>query len=141
MQYPETLPLADHEVVLTFDDGPLPPYTSRALEILASECVKATFFLVGQMAKAHPGTVRQIRPPGHTIGTHSNSHPFTFHRMTLWDQADAEVEGGIAAVAAALGDRDAVAPFFRTPGLMRGDTIDLFSLSLIDQNILRSFVS
>ena len=63
MQYPETLPLADHEVVLTFDDGPLPPYTSRALDILASECVKATFFLVGQMAKAHPGTVRQSRPP------------------------------------------------------------------------------
>ena len=115
MQYPETLPLADHEVVLTFDDGPLPPYTSRALDILASECVKATFFLVGQMAKAHPGTVRQIHAAGHTIGTHSNSHPFTFHRMTL-DQADAEVEGGIALVAAALGDRSAVAPFFGQDG-------------------------
>ena len=81
MQYPETLPLADHEVVLTFDDGPLPPYTSRALDIFASECVKAIFFLVGQMAKAHPGTVRKIQAAGHTIGTHSNSHPFTFHRM------------------------------------------------------------
>ena len=46
MQYPETLPLAEREVVLTFDDGPLPPYTSRVLDILASECVKATFFLV-----------------------------------------------------------------------------------------------
>ena len=128
MQYPEMLPLADHEVVLTFDDGPLPPYTSRALDILASECVKATFFLVGQMAKAHPGTVRQILAAGHTIGTHSNSHPFTFHRMT-WDQADAEVEGGIAAVAAALGDRNAVAPFFRIPGLMRGDTIERYLAS------------
>ena len=42
MQYPETPPLADHEVALTFDDGPLPPYTSRVLDILASECVKAT---------------------------------------------------------------------------------------------------
>ena len=42
MQYPETLPLDDREVVLTFDDGPLPPYTSRVLDILASECVKAT---------------------------------------------------------------------------------------------------
>ena len=47
MQYPETLPLADHEVVLTFDDGPLPPYTTRALDVLASECVKATFFMIG----------------------------------------------------------------------------------------------
>jgi peptidoglycan/xylan/chitin deacetylase (PgdA/CDA1 family) len=128
MQYPETLPLADHEVVLTFDDGPLPPYTSRVLDILASECVKATFFLVGQMAKAHPGTVRQIHTAGHTIGTHSNSHPFTFHRMA-WDHAEAEVEGGIAAVAAALGDPNAVAPFFRIPGLMRGDTIERYLAS------------
>ena len=80
------------------------------------------------MAKAHPGTVRQIQAAGHTIGTHSNSHPFTFHRMT-WDQADAEVEGGIAAVAAALGDRNAVAPFFRIPGLMRGDTIERYLAS------------
>src|ERR1700744_4338945 len=47
LQYPESLPLNDHEVVLTFDDGPLPPYTSRILDTLASECVKATFFMVG----------------------------------------------------------------------------------------------
>ncbi|HKF13250.1 MAG TPA: polysaccharide deacetylase family protein, partial [Xanthobacteraceae bacterium] len=42
MQYPETLPLNDHEVVLTFDDGPVPRYTNPVLETLASECVKAT---------------------------------------------------------------------------------------------------
>jgi peptidoglycan/xylan/chitin deacetylase (PgdA/CDA1 family) len=128
MQYSETLPLADREVVLTFDDGPLPPYTSRVLDLLAAECVKATFFLVGQMAKANPDLVRRIHAEGHTIGTHSNSHPFTFHRM-LPQQADAEVEGGIASVAAALGDRNAVAPFFRIPGLMRGDTIERYLAS------------
>src|SRR5215813_8288045 len=54
MQYHETLPLADHEVVLTFDDGPLPPYSTRILETLASECVKATFFMVGRMAQGYP---------------------------------------------------------------------------------------
>ena len=42
MQYPETLPLADKEVVLTFDDGPIPPRTDKILAILAAECVKAT---------------------------------------------------------------------------------------------------
>ena len=36
MQYAETLPLRDHEVVLTFDDGPLPPRTNRVLDILAA---------------------------------------------------------------------------------------------------------
>src|SRR5262249_1673430 len=39
MQYPETLPLDDHEVVLTFDDGPIPRYTTPILETLASEFV------------------------------------------------------------------------------------------------------
>src|SRR5271163_177833 len=50
MQYHETLPLADKEVVLTFDDGPLPPASSQVLDTLAAQCAKATFFLVGQMA-------------------------------------------------------------------------------------------
>jgi hypothetical protein len=34
MQYPETLPLRDHEVVLTFDDGPLPRNSNQVLQIL-----------------------------------------------------------------------------------------------------------
>src|SRR6516225_10160389 len=49
MQYREGLPLKDHEVVLTFDDGPLSPKTNHVLDTLAHECVKATFFLVGEM--------------------------------------------------------------------------------------------
>src|SRR5215213_9305700 len=48
MQYAKTLPLEDGEVVLTFDDGPLPKYSNQVLNILASQCVKATFFLVGR---------------------------------------------------------------------------------------------
>ena len=126
------LPLDDREVVLTFDDGPLPPYTSRVLDILASECVKATFFLVGRMAKAYPDMVRKIHASGHSIGTHSNNHPFNLNRMSP-QQADAEVEGGISAVADALRDRNAVAPFFRIPGLMRGETIEHY---LADRSLM-----
>src|ERR1700741_535396 len=48
MQYAKTLPLEDHEVVLTFDDGPLPKYSNQILDILAAHCAKATFFLVGR---------------------------------------------------------------------------------------------
>src|SRR5438105_2127039 len=51
MQYSESLPLADREVVITMDDGPLPPYTNKVLEALAAECVKATFFMVGRQAR------------------------------------------------------------------------------------------
>src|SRR5262249_19645233 len=49
-EFPATLPLADKEVVLTFDDGPFPPTTRRVLAALADQCVRATFFLIGQNA-------------------------------------------------------------------------------------------
>src|ERR1051325_2627213 len=123
MQYRETLPLADHEVVLTFDDGPLPPYSTRVLETLASQCVKATYFLVGRMARAYPDMVRKIYEAGHSVGTHSMSHPYTFNRMAP-AKAYAEMDDGIASAAAALGDPDKVAPFFRIPGLIRADVIE-----------------
>src|SRR5665213_4176178 len=68
MQYPETLPLGDHEVVLTFDDGPLPRNSNQILDILASQCIKATFFEIGKMAQAYPEGVRKLAAAGHSIG-------------------------------------------------------------------------
>jgi peptidoglycan-N-acetylglucosamine deacetylase len=89
MQYPETLPLNDHEVVLTFDDGPLPRYTNGVLETLASECVKATFFMVGQMARAYPSMVRRVFDEGHTVANHTQNHPI---RKMSATQAAREIE-------------------------------------------------
>src|SRR6202051_3543102 len=83
MQYRETLPLADHEVVLTFDDGPLPHNSNQILEILASQCVKATFSTTGQMAQSFPEAVRNLRDAGHTIGSHTQSHPLNMTRMPI----------------------------------------------------------
>ena len=123
MQYQETLPLADREVVLTFDDGPLPPYTDNVLSMLAAECVKATFFLVGRHAKAHPEAARRVYNAGHTIGTHSQNHPLTFHVMS-GTRAEHEIDEGIASVAAALGEPKALAPFFRIPGLLRTQSVE-----------------
>ncbi len=128
MQYRETLPLEEGEVVLTFDDGPLPPYTKRVLEILASECVKATFFLVGRMAQAYPEVARQIHAAGHTIGTHSQNHPLTFNHMPV-EKVEQEIDQGIASVTAALGSADQVAPFFRVPGLLRADDVESYLAS------------
>ncbi|MGA2127802.1 MAG: polysaccharide deacetylase family protein [Xanthobacteraceae bacterium] len=123
MQYGETLPLNDKEVVLTFDDGPLPAYGIRVQQALAAECVKATFFLVGRMARAYPEAVRRIYNAGHTIGTHSQNHPLIFTRLSA-AAARAEIDQGIASVTAALGDERAVAPFFRFPGLGRSQAIE-----------------
>ncbi|HKU06689.1 MAG TPA: polysaccharide deacetylase family protein [Bradyrhizobium sp.] len=127
MQYRETLPLNDGEVVLTFDDGPLPKYSNQILEILAAQCVKATFFLVGRQAQANPEGVRKVLAAGHTVATHTLSHPGGMHRLPL-DRARAEIDGGIAAVTAALGDQSAaMSPFFRIPGLARNDGIEEYA--------------
>src|SRR6201996_5822494 len=123
MQYPETLPLADHEVVLTFDDGPLPHNSNQVLDILAAECVKATFFEIGRMATAYPEGVRKLRDAGHSIGTHSQNHPLTMNRMPI-ERVRQEIDDGIASVKAALGDDAALAPFFRIPGLMRAQGVE-----------------
>src|ERR1700754_1711582 len=128
MQYRETLPLADHEVVLTFDDGPLPHNSNQVLEILASQCVKATFFTIGRMAQSFPEGVRKLRDAGHTIGTHTQNHPLNMNRMPL-ERAQKEIDDGIASVKAALGDDAAVAPFLRIPGLMRADAVEDYARS------------
>jgi peptidoglycan/xylan/chitin deacetylase (PgdA/CDA1 family) len=128
MQYKQTLPLNDHEVVLTFDDGPLPPYSNIILDILASQCVKATYFLIGRMAHQYPSIVRRIYNAGHTIGTHTQNHPLALQRLPL-QRVGSEVEGGIASVDAALGDPKALSPFFRIPGLARTNAIDNYLAS------------
>src|SRR5579863_8941095 len=125
MQYLETLPLADHEVVLTFDDGPLPRNSNQILEILASQCVKATFFTIGDMAQSSPEGVRKLRDAGHTIGTHTQDHPLSMNHMSI-ERAKKEIDDVIASVKAALGDDadTALAPFFRIPGLLRADNVE-----------------
>jgi peptidoglycan/xylan/chitin deacetylase (PgdA/CDA1 family) len=123
LNYQQTLPLADHEVVLTFDDGPISPYSNQVLDILASQCVKGLFFLVGEMAKAYPAVVRRIHDEGHTIGSHSQDHPLRFDRISdakvRW-----EIDAGIDNVSAALGEAGGLAPFFRIPGFGRTDVVE-----------------
>jgi peptidoglycan/xylan/chitin deacetylase (PgdA/CDA1 family) len=128
MQYKQALPLADHEVVITFDDGPLPPYSNFILDTLASQCVKVTYFLVGEMAHAYPWVVRRMYNEGHTIGTHSLDHPLGFEHLGL-QRVEHEVDGGIALVDAAIGDPKAVSPFFRIPGLGRSEVDESYLAS------------
>jgi peptidoglycan-N-acetylglucosamine deacetylase len=123
MQYRQSLPLADKEVVLTFDDGPVPRYSNAVLDILASQCVKATYFLIGAMARTYPDVVRRIYEEGHTIGTHTENHPSHMQKLPI-EKVRQEIDEGIADVGAALGDPTELAPFFRIPGLARSDAID-----------------
>src|SRR5690348_12771127 len=128
MQYRKTLPLEDHEVVLTFDDGPLPKYSYQILNILAAHCAKATFFLVGLQANSNPEGVRKVRDAGHTVATHTQHHPVGMDRLPL-ERSIPEIEKGIASVTAALGDGSGPAPCMRIPGLRRKDGVEAFGRS------------
>jgi len=123
MQYSETLPLQDHEVVLTFDDGPIPKYSNQILAMLADQCIQATFFIIGRMAREYPEGVRKLIAAGHSVGTHTQNHPLTMNRLPI-DQAQKEIDDGIASVKAALGDPAHLSPFLRIPGLLRAGVVE-----------------
>jgi peptidoglycan/xylan/chitin deacetylase (PgdA/CDA1 family) len=115
--FPQTLPLEDHEVVLTFDDGPSPPTTPRVLTALAHECVRATFFLIGRHASEHPELVRRAAAEGHSIGHHTWMHR-NLAKIDLSEATD-EIDRGISADEMALhGVATTIpsTPFFRFPG-------------------------
>ena len=65
----------EHQVVLTFDDGPDPTWTPKILDILKAANVKAAFFVVGKNAENYPALVRRIVDEGHEIGNHTYYHP------------------------------------------------------------------
>ena len=124
--YPQTLALEKGEVVLTFDDGPLPATTGPILKALDDECVKATFFLVGANAQANPTFVQREIARGHTVGHHSFSHPFITMRGLSEAAAKADMEQGFSADDRAAYREVGAAPrtpFFRYPGF--ADTPEL----------------
>jgi peptidoglycan/xylan/chitin deacetylase (PgdA/CDA1 family) len=115
--FPSTLALADKEVVLTFDDGPWPGTTAAVLDALGRECVRATFFLLGRNALAHPELARRELVEGHTVAHHSFNHPLLDHMSEA--AAVAEIDRGFAAVETPVyGNPSAQlrTPFFRFPG-------------------------
>ncbi|KJC35340.1 oligosaccharide deacetylase [Bradyrhizobium sp. LTSP885] len=107
--------LRDHEVVLTFDDGPWPANTPAVLKALADECTTGIFFPIGKHATYHPEILRQVYAAGHTVGSHTWSHENQSNKKLTDDQRKDEIERGLAAVKWAL--EVSPAPFFRFPAL------------------------
>lgn len=66
---------AGGSVALTFDDGPDLEFTPPVLRILDGLGVRATFFVLGAHAAAHPAMVRTVLDAGHAVGSHSWLHP------------------------------------------------------------------
>lgn len=101
------------EIVLTFDDGPLPTRTDKVLEALDKHCAKATFFPVGKLAVGYPELLKDIAAQGHTIGSHTWSH-INLSKAKL-QNAKSQIERGLSATTLAIGDKQS--PFFRFPFL------------------------
>lgn len=74
---------AGRRVALTFDDGPDPQRTPAVLDLLARQEVRATFFVVGARAEAHPELVRRMATEGHVVGNHSYTHSWRFPLRSL----------------------------------------------------------
>ncbi len=106
------LKLQDKEVILSFDDGPIPGRTDKVLAILDRFGVKGAFMMVGEMAEMHPALARRVAEDGNTIGSHTYDHADL--TSLDFDAAMAEVVKGELAVTKATGTDVA---FFRFPYL------------------------
>lgn len=134
--YPKTIPLADHEVILTFDDGPDARTTPQVLRALADECVRASFFVIGRNVEALPALARREVEEGHNVAHHTYTHPQPTLRYMSDSTARADILKGMIAVEKFAYGQDFSAgeptdlaklklhaPFFRFPGF--ADTADL----------------
>jgi peptidoglycan-N-acetylglucosamine deacetylase len=134
--YPKDIPLADHEVILTFDDGPEAATTPQILAALAAECVRATFFAIGAKVEATPELARREVAEGHNVAHHTFTHPQPTLRNMGAREARADILRGMIAVERVAYGADFSAgepkdisglklhaPFFRFPGF--ADTPDL----------------
>jgi len=111
--------LRDKEVVLTFDDGPWPENTPAVLRALKDNCIKATFFEIGQHATWRPDISREVAAAGMTVGNHTWSHKDLAKNPYAKDLelAKQEIEMGVSAVHTAVSGP--TAPFFRFPDLQQ----------------------
>ena len=102
------------EVVLTFDDGPLPNRTTAVLAALNAECTKAIFFSVGKVAAGYPDILHDVAKAGHTIGAHTMDHK-DLSKLPFED-AKADIEKSFSVIHRAVNGAG-TAPFFRFPYL------------------------
>ena len=103
-------PALGRRIALTFDDGPDAAWTPRIAAALAARGVRATFFMVGRRAHAHPSAVRRVADAGHEIASHGWSH------RSLWLCGPRRTEDEIVRAQDRLATLTGRAPrFFRPP--------------------------
>ncbi len=105
----------EKQVYLTFDDGPSKDITGQVLDILKTEQVPATFFVLGARAELYPEVLQRIYNEGHYIANHGYSHKYS----EIYESKDTVFEEYIEcenAIKRALNNEDYHSYLFRFPG-------------------------
>ncbi len=89
---------ARRDVWLTIDDGPDPEDTPRLLELLAAHGARATFFVIGENAAAHPELIRAIAAAGHEVAHHTHTHPLAMFWCASPARVQRELDAGLEAL-------------------------------------------
>lgn len=107
-------------VAITIDDGPDPAVTPAVLDLLAAHGARATFFCIGERARAHPALVARMVAEGHGVENHSQHHRHHFALM-----GPARMGREIAAAQHTLGELTGTSPrFFRAPAGLRNPFLE-----------------
>ena len=109
-----------NEISLTFDDGPDPEVTPQVLDILDAQQAKASFFVIGDKAAAHPDLIREIVRRGHSIENHSCTHS-NFYGFFAWKALLKDIGAAQGIIAGITGRTPA---FFRSPMGIRNPLLD-----------------
>lgn len=83
-------------VHLTFDDGPDPFWTRRALDALRDAEASATFFVVAPLARRNPDLISEMLDAGHRVELHCTEHVRHTHRSR--EEIEADTEAALADV-------------------------------------------
>ena len=109
--YHTRVPTSERIVALTFDDGPLPPYTDELLAVLARRRVRATFFFVGEKIERYPEAAARVLAAGHQLGNHSYSHPRLYHKSPAFIRTQIESTDALLRELGVTGDIPFRAPY------------------------------
>jgi peptidoglycan/xylan/chitin deacetylase (PgdA/CDA1 family) len=126
-----------NEIILSFDDGPVPGVTDKVLDILSEHNIKATFFVIGKNVKAHPDLMKRIVAEGHIVGNHSMTHlPLkNLDPLTWKDIVKSEVMDAHEAILPYLGNNKHF--YFRAP---EGAWADKYAEFLNESEIGKEYI-
>ncbi len=104
--------LNDHEVVITFDDGPHPKLTPLIHDIVKNAKIPAAFFELGENIKNNPKLTQGLAAEGYVIGDHSWDHP----NLTTLDneKVEKQINDTQAEIDLVLGGKDNFNIYFQT---------------------------